>query len=100
MLLLGLLYFGSLFSVGLTSEGCSYDEDAPIFHQQEDTSSPIRWTGQNIEYFYNNIVYRNWDFLITYSMVVENTVGWPNYNWMPDGHISTVQVPVNNIATA
>ena len=54
----------------------------------------------DIEYFYNDIVFRNWDFIITYSMVVENTVGWPNYNWMPDGHISTLQVPVNNIATA
>ena len=54
----------------------------------------------DIEYFYNYIVFRSWDFIITYSMVVENTVGWPNYNWMPDGHISTLQVPVNNIATA
>ena len=49
---------------------------------------------------YNDIIFRNWDFIITYSMVVENTVGWPNYNWMPDGHISTLQVPVNKIATA
>ena len=52
----------------------------------------------DIEYFYNDIVYRNWDFIMTYSMVVENTVGWPNYNWMPDGHISTLQVhPLTDI---
>ena len=47
-----------------------------MFHQVENSSSPID----------------NWDFCIRYRRVVANTVGWYTYNYMPDGHISTLQV--------
>ena len=48
-----------------------------MFQQSEETSSPVTdWS---------------WRFLSEAS-VVENTVGWPTYQWMPDGHISTIRV--------
>ena len=52
-----------------------------MFHQAENSSSPID----------------NWDFCIRYRRVVANTVGWYTYNYMPDGHISTLQVNVLSI---
>ena len=53
-----------------------------MFHQVENTSSPIL----------------DWDFCFRYRRVVANTVGWYTYNYMPDGHISTLKV--NSILTA
>ena len=47
-----------------------------MFHQVENNSSPIL----------------DWDFCIRYKRVVADTVGWPTYTYMPDGHISTLQV--------
>ena len=48
-----------------------------MFLQYEEEDEPIlRWS---------------WRFLTDYQ-VVENVVGWPSYNWMPDGHISTLRV--------
>ena len=61
--------------------GCDFDWNVPMFHQVENTSSPIS----------------NWDFHIHYKRVVEDRVGWPNYRWMPDGHISTLQVRCSNL---
>ena len=52
-----------------------------MFHQVENTSSPIS----------------NWDFHIHYKRLVEDRVDWPNYRWMPDGHISTLQVRCSNL---
>ena len=47
-----------------------------MFNQVENSSSPIL----------------DWDFCIRYKRVVANTVGWYTYNYMPDGHISTLKV--------
>ena len=52
-----------------------------MFHQVENTSSPIL----------------DWDFCIRYKRVVANTVGWYTYNYMPDGHISTLKVRLFNL---
>ena len=58
-------------------EGCSWDEASSMFDQSENTSRPAE----------------AWSWVITSSTItVPNHVGWPNYNWMPDGHISTLQV--------
>ena len=57
--------------------GCQFSGEAAMFQQTEETSSPLTdWT---------------WRFL-TQPSLVENTVGWPTYRWMPDGHLSTIQV--------
>ena len=75
--------FLSIIKIGVMSVeekemfGCEYDPWAPMFHQQENASSPVV----------------NWDFTILSTEVVENTISWPNYRWMPDGHISTLQDP-------
>ena len=63
--------------------GCDFASSAPMFHQQEDVSAPIR----------------NWNISIRYTRVVDNTINWPNYKWMPDGHISTLQVNQGFIKT-
>ena len=53
-----------------------------MFHQTEETSSPVT----------------NWSWrLLTQPTVVENTVGWPTYRWMPDGHLSTIRVTFENV---
>ena len=58
-------------------EGCPWDGEAGMFLQYEEEEDPIlRWS---------------WRFLTDYQ-VVENVVGWPSYNFMPDGHISTLRV--------
>ena len=38
----------------------------------------------------------SWRFLTDYQ-VVENVVGWPSYQWMPDGHLSTLRVAQTSI---
>ena len=53
-----------------------------MFLQYEDDEEPIlKWS---------------WRFLTDYQ-VVENVVGWPQYRWMPDGHISTLRVGQTSI---
>ena len=66
----------SASTVGNSGEGCSFDPSMPMFSQVEDTSDPIT----------------SWDFVILSENVVENTIGWPSYKWMPDGHISSLKV--------
>ena len=58
----------------INPNGCEFDPSAPMFHQDEDTSSIIN----------------DWTWNIRYQRIVDNDVGWPTYNWMPDGHISTI----------
>ena len=57
----------------LLADGCDVDPDGLIFSQEEDTHSPIESWGWK------------WTKDVT---IVPNNVGWPSYNYMPDGHIS------------
>ena len=66
----------------LSGDGCLFSGDAAMFHQTEQTSSPVS----------------DWSWrLLSQPSVVENTVGWPTYRWMPDGHISTLRVTTSLI---
>ena len=48
-----------------------------MFLQRENDTDPIE----------------NWSWrLKTEYEIVPNKVGWPHYNWMPDGHFSTLKV--------
>ena len=72
-----ILYFCQNSMNFVISDGCTFDPDSAIFNQNEDTSSPVE----------------NWDWKWTKNIsVVANNVGWPIYNWMPDGHISPLKV--------
>ena len=56
--------------------GCDFDPASPLFNQEHDTSSPAHlWS---------------WDWVDKIN-IVENTVGWPAYQWMPDAHMSAVK---------
>ena len=61
------------------TKGCQFSNSAPMFHQHEDQSDPIT----------------KWDFRIRYTRTVENEIKWKTYAYMPDGHISTLQVETN-----
>ena len=63
-----------------TGTGCSFNRDAAMFQQEENTSHPITDWG--------------WSFMTDYQ-VVDDVVGLPHYNWFPDGHISTGQVTLD-----
>ena len=48
-----------------------------MFNQVEDDSNPVEdWS---------------WRFKTSFK-VVSDIIGWPNYKWMPDGHISSLKV--------
>ena len=57
-------------------DGCPWSHSSPMFLQQENTSYPAA------------------SFNVTLGEIttVPDTVGWPLYKWMPDGHISAVLV--------
>ena len=61
----------------LSGDGCQFSDMASMFHQTEETNSPVLSWG--------------WRFLTSPS-VVENSLPWPHYRWMPDGHISAIRV--------
>ena len=63
--------------VVVQADGCNVDPDSHIFTQEEDTNSPIESWGWK------------WTKDVT---IVPNNVGWPSYKYMPDGHISGVEV--------
>ena len=63
----------------LDTIGCQFSNSAPMFYQHEDQSDPIT----------------KWDFRIRYTRTVENKIKWKTYAYMPDGHISTLQVETN-----
>ena len=66
----------------LSGDGCQFSGDAAMFQQTEQTSSPVS----------------DWSWrLLSQPSVVENTVGWPTYRWMPDGHISTLRVTTSPV---
>ena len=59
--------------------GCIWNKTLlpPIFTQIEDDSNPVM----------------NWSWTFkTKFWIVEDSIGWPHYRWMPDGHISTLWV--------
>ena len=56
--------------------GCNWTHDGDMFLQAENASSPPRTWG--------------WTFLTSIQTVEDR--GWPHYNWMPDGHISSLKV--------
>ena len=72
-----LIFIGLVSAQESENFGCEFDPWSPMFHQQENVTSPVD----------------NWNFTILSTEVVENTINWPNYRWMPDGHISTLQDP-------
>ena len=56
--------------------GCDWIHDGDMFLQAENASSqPRDWS---------------WTFLTSIQTVEDR--GWPHYPWMPDGHISSLQV--------
>ena len=71
------IFIGLVSAQERENSGCDFDPLSPMFHQQENVTSPVD----------------NWNFTILSTEVVENTINWPNYRWMPDGHISTLQDP-------
>jgi len=52
--------------------GCHWDPLAPLFLQQEEEGA------------------LPWSFTLGEPSTVPNVLGWPEYNWMPDGHISSM----------
>ena len=38
--------------------------------------------------------YQGWEFTLLDSSQVSNSLGWPAYQWMPDGHLSSLWVSV------
>jgi len=52
--------------------GCHWDALAPIFLQQEDEGA------------------RAWTFTLGQPSTVPDVLDWPEYKWMPDGHLSSV----------
>ena len=38
------------------------------------------------------VQYQGWEFTLLDSSQVSNSLGWPAYRWMPDGHLSTLWV--------
>ena len=77
-----LLFLSIRSAVCITSGGCDYDQDSKMFNQKFDSSSPAQgWS---------------WEWLGQIS-IVENTVGWPAYQWMPDAHMSAVKDEENEV---
>ena len=72
-----MIFIGLVSAQESENSGCNFDPLSPMFHQKENITSPVD----------------NWNFTILSTEVVENTINWPNYRWMPDGHISTLQDP-------
>ena len=71
------LYHQQIFLNHYWNEGCDWNETSLMFLQIENDTDPIE----------------NWSWrLKTEYKIVPNKVGWPHYNWMPDGHFSTLKV--------
>ena len=70
------VFIFEFLQASLISAGCDYDPSSPLFSEKYDASSPAQnWS---------------WEWLEKIS-IVENTVGWPAYQWMPDAHMSAVK---------
>merc|ERR1712038_2061621 len=67
-----------IIAVALTAQlvggapGCHWDPLAPLFLQQEEEGA------------------LPWSFTLGEPSTVPNVLGWPEYSWMPDGHISSM----------
>ena len=63
----------------LCSDGCPWDDSSDIFHQNEEIDNPVL----------------NWSWNFTSDITtVPNHLGWPNYNHMPDAHISSIRARI------
>jgi len=60
--------------------GCEFDPAAPLFHQYEDQDTEPQ----------------AWEFTLLNASQVDNSLDWPAYQWMPDGHLSTLWVNRTN----
>ena len=66
------------------------------WHRWSGNESLSNYENQTTSKFgYISIHAQDWEFTLHDSSQVSNSIGWPAYRWMPDGHLSTLWVPLS-----